>query len=222
MLVGNKEFTNLPRKFNVTITGCLENCCHPETQDIGLVPAFEEIDGQAGERLQRPGRRQAGLGRLHAGGEPRCVRRAGRSGRTVQQITFIFRDHGSRETRTRARLAFLIEDRGVPWFRRELERRVGRRLPKAGADLRKKKHTDHVGIFRQKQAGLNYVGLCVPVGRITTKQMRGVADLADRYGTGEIRLTVGQNVILPGVPDAKIGDLTEEPLLQELPYNPSP
>jgi ferredoxin-nitrite reductase len=51
--------------------------------------------------------------------------------------------------------------------------------------------------------------------------MSGMADLADRYGTGEIRLTVGQNVILPGVSDAKIGDLTEEPLLQELSYNPS-
>ncbi len=46
LIVGNREFTNLPRKFNVTITGCLENCCHAETQDIGLVPAYRELDGQ--------------------------------------------------------------------------------------------------------------------------------------------------------------------------------
>src|SRR6202035_2316983 len=46
MLLGNKEFTSRPRKFNVTITGCLENCCHPETQDIGLVPAYRELDGR--------------------------------------------------------------------------------------------------------------------------------------------------------------------------------
>jgi nitrite reductase (NADH) large subunit len=221
MLVGNKEFTNLPRKFNVTITGCLENCCHPETQDIGLVPALKEIDGQqvAGFNVLAGGKQGSG-GYTPAANLDVFVLPS-EAAELCKQITFIFRDHGARETRTRARLAFLIEDRGVPWFRRELERRAGRRLPTAGADQRKKKHTDHVGVFRQKQAGLNYVGLCVPVGRITTKQMRGMADLADRYGTEEIRLTVGQNVILPGVPDAKIGDLTEEPLLQELSYNPS-
>ncbi len=221
MLVGNKEFTNLPRKFNVTITGCLDNCCHPETQDIGLVPALKEIDGQqvAGFNVLAGGKQGSG-GYTPAANLDVFVAPS-EAAELCKQITFIFRDHGARETRTRARLAFLIEDRGVPWFRRELERRAGRRLPAAGADQRKKKHTDHVGVFRQKQAGLNYVGLCVPVGRITTKQMRGMADLADRYGTGEIRLTVGQNVILPGVPDAKIGDLTEEPLLQELSYNPS-
>ena len=53
LILDNKEFTNLPRKFNVTITGCLENCCHAETQDIGLVPAYRELDGPAGQRLQR-------------------------------------------------------------------------------------------------------------------------------------------------------------------------
>jgi nitrite reductase (NADH) large subunit len=221
MLLGNKEFTNLPRKFNVTITACLENCCHSETQDIGLVPAVKDIDGQqvAGFNVLAGGKQGSG-GYTPAANLDVFVAPS-EAAELCKQITFIFRDHGARETRTRARLAFLIEDRGVPWFRRELERRVGRRLPTAGADQRKKKHTDHIGVFRQKQAGLNYVGHCVPVGRINTKQMRGVADLADRYGTGEIRLTVGQNVILPGVPDAKIGDLTEEPLLQELSYNPS-
>ncbi|HEV2968792.1 MAG TPA: FAD-dependent oxidoreductase [Pirellulales bacterium] len=222
MLVGNTEFTNLPRKFNVTITGCLENCCHPETQDIGLVPAIKEIDGKkvAGFNVLAGGKQGSG-GYLPAAGLDVFVAPE-QAADICRQITFIFRDHGSRQTRTRARLAFLIEDRGVAWFRRELERRVGRRLPAAGTDQRKKKHTDHIGVFRQKQAGLNFIGLCVPVGRITTKQMRGIADLADRYGDGEIRLTVTQNLILPGIPDAKLGDLTEEPLLKELSYNPSP
>ncbi len=221
-LLGNEEFTNLPRKFNVTITGCLDNCCHPETQDIGLIPAVKEIDGTsvAGFNVLAGGKQGSG-GYTPAANLDVFVA-PDEAAELCEQITFIFRDYGSRETRTRARLAFLIEDRGVAWFRRELERRVGRRLPSAGIDQRKKKHTDHVGIYRQKQAGLNYVGLCVPVGRITTKQMRGVANLADRYGTGEIRLTTGQNLILPGVPDAKIGDLTEERLLTELSYNPSP
>lgn len=222
MLLGNKEFSNLPRKFNVTITGCLENCCHPETQDIGLVPALAQIDGQevAGFNVLVGGKQ--GSGGYRPASNLDVFARPEEAAEICRQITFIFRDHGSRQTRTRARLTFLIEDRGEAWFRRELERRVGRRLPPAGVDQRKKKHSDHVGIYRQKEPGLNYVGLLVPVGRITTDQMRGVADFADRYGSGEIRLTTTQNVVIPGVSDAKIGDLTVDPLLKELPYNPTP
>src|SRR5439155_358150 len=82
----------------------------------------------------------------------------------------------------------LLEDRGVSWFRAELERRWGEPLLRAGTDLRKKHHVDHLGIHPQKQTphhegpSLYYVGLLVPVGRITTVQLRGVADLAERYG----------------------------------------
>jgi ferredoxin-nitrite reductase len=62
----------------------------------------------------------------------------------------------------------------------------------------------------------------VPVGRITTAQMRGVADLAERYGNGDIRVTVQQNLVIPNIPDHRIGALTDEPLFQELPFDPSP
>jgi ferredoxin-nitrite reductase len=145
------------------------------------------------------------------------------------EITRIFRGHGSRATRVRARLAFLIEDRGAAWFRSELQRRLGQPLLKAGTDMRKKHHVDHLGINAQKRPGrhydgpgLSYVGLLVPVGRITTAQMRGVADLAERYGSGDIRVTTGQNLIIPNIPETRIGALSDEPLFQELPYDPSP
>jgi ferredoxin-nitrite reductase len=137
------------------------------------------------------------------------------------QIVLIFRDHGFRESRAKARLAFLIEVWGVERFRRELERRADRPLLFAGKDERVKQRADHVGIFRQKQKGLNYAGLAVPVGRASSEQMLEAARLAEAYGSGEIRITVGQNLILPNVPDAKIGALTEEPLLKELGYDPS-
>jgi nitrite reductase/ring-hydroxylating ferredoxin subunit len=109
----------------------------------------------------------------------------------------------------------------VERFRRELERRADCPLLSAGRDQRVQKHTDHVGIFRQKQPGLNYVGLAVPVGRITTEQMFQVADLAERYGNGQIRITVGQNLIVPNVPDSKLGDMVAEPILKDLRYDPS-
>src|SRR5262249_41622154 len=144
------------------------------------------------------------------------------------EIARIFRDHGSRASRVRARLAFLIEDRGVPWFRGELAKRLGRTLLKAGTDLRKKHHVDHLGIHPQKKPAhgyegeaLNYVGLLVPVGRITTAQLRGAADVAERYGNGDVRVTVGQNLIIANVPDSRLGALTDEPLFKELPFDPS-
>lgn len=219
--VGNKAFTNLPRKFNVTITACKEVCTHAESQDLALTPALKEIDG-----AQVDGFNVAVGGKLGSGGfriaSPLNVFvTPGEAAAVCSHIVAIFRDYGARELRTKARLAFLIESWGVEKFRNELERRVDRPLASAGMDQRTQKHTDHVGVFRQKHAGLNYVGLAVPVGRMTSEQMLAVAQLAETYGTGQLRLTVGQNLILPNVPDSKIGELTEETVLQELRYDPS-
>jgi nitrite reductase (NADH) large subunit len=228
MLVDNKEFTNLPRKFNVTITGCLENCCHPETQDIGLVPAYRELDGQQVNGFNVLVGGKQGSGGYRPASALDVFVRPEEAAAVCAEITRIFRDFGSRDSRVRSRLAFLVEDRGEAWLRAELVKRLGRPLWKAGTDLRKKHHVDHLGINPQKRSpfqdgpALHYVGLLVPVGRITTAQMRGVADLAERYGTGDIRVTVGQNLIIPNIPETSIGALSDEPPFQELPYDPSP
>src|SRR5262249_33989920 len=141
--------------------------------------------------------------------------------RLCKAITFAFRDHGGRTQRTRARLAFLVEDRGIAWLRAEVGRRFGKLLD-AGTDLRKPHHIDHLGIHPQKGGEKSSIGLLVPVGRLTTAHMRAVADLAERYGTADIRVTVQQNLVIPNVPDVRLGALTDEPLLQELPYDPGP
>ena len=217
LFLGNRAFTNLPRKFNVTITGCLEHCTGGETQDISMTPAL------AGDT---PGLNVAVGGKQGSGG-PVFARaldafvRPEEAAPVCAAIALIFRDHGPREARGRARLAFLVEERGVTWFREELERRLERALPPAGRDTRAATTTDHVGIFRQRQPGLNYVGLKTPVGRLTGAQLLELARLSERYGRGELRFTPLQNVLLPHVPDARLGDLTQEPLLRELPYNPS-
>jgi ferredoxin-nitrite reductase len=229
IIVGNREFTNLPRKFNITITGCLENCCHPETQDIGLVPAYRELEGQQINGFNVLVGGKQGSGGYRPASPLDIFVRPENAAQMCAEIALIFRDHGSRAARTRARLAFLLEDRGVAWFRAELQRRLSQPLLKAGTDMRKKHHSDHLGIQPQKKPGpgydgpaLHYIGMLVPVGRITTAQMRGVADLAERYGNGDIRVTVGQNLIIPNIPETRIGALTDEPLFQELPYDPSP
>ena len=219
--VGNREFTNLPRKFNVTITGCKEACIHAEAQDIALTPATKEIGGAEIKGFNVAVGGKMGSGGFRIASPLNLFVTAEEATAVCSHIVLIFRDHGARELRTKARLAFLIENWGVEKFRGELERRVDRPLASAGKDQRTPKHTDHVGVFRQKQAGLNYVGLAVPVGRMTSEQMLQIAELAEIYGNGQIRLTVGQNIIIPNVPDSRIGELTKEPLLQELRYDPS-
>ena len=221
MFVGNKAYTNLPRKFNVTITGCKEACTHAEAQDIALTPATKEIDGAEIKGFNVAVGGKMGSGGFRIASPLNLFVTAEEAAAVCSHIVLIFRDHGARELRTKARLAFLIENWGVEKFRGELERRVDRPLASAGKDQRTPKHTDHVGVFRQKQAGLNYVGLAVPVGRMTSEQMLQIAELAEIYGNGQIRLTVGQNIIIPNVPDSMIGELTQEPLLQELRYDPS-
>lgn len=222
LFVGNKAYTNLPRKFNVTITGCRENCTHAESQDIALTPATKEIEGESVEGFNVAIGGKMGSGGYRIASPLDLFVRPAEAAQLCSLITLIFRDHGFRESRTRARLAFLIEDWGVERFRRELERRADGPLPSAGRDERLAgRHTDHVGIFRQKQEGLNYVGLAVPVGRISASQLFEVARLAEAYGSGEVRFTVGQNLVIANVPDAKIGDLTKEPLLKDLRYDPS-
>jgi len=222
IFVGNKEYTNLPRKFNVAITGCKENCTHAESQDIALTPATKEIEGSEIKGFNVAIGGKMGSGGYRIASPLNLFARPEEAAELCSQIVLIFRDHGFRESRTKARLAFLVEDWGVEKFRRELERRADRPLLQAGKDERLgHKHTDHVGIFRQQQAGLNYVGLAIPVGRISAEQLFGVTRLAQDYGSGEVRITTGQNLIIANVPDKKIGDLTVEPLLKELRYDPS-
>ena len=217
LFLGNKAFTNLPRKFNVAISGCPDNCTGAETQDIAMTPAVR--GDEVGFNLAVGGKQGSG-GPVFASSCDVFVR-PDEAASMCATIALIFRDHGPREARSKARLAFLIAEWGVDRFRRELEARWKRPLVPAGRDARSAHATDHVGIYRQRQSGLNYVGLKTPVGRVTSAQLAELALLAEHYGAGELRTTPAQNVLIPHVPDANLGALLEEPLLRALPYNPS-
>jgi ferredoxin-nitrite reductase len=220
VFVGNKAYTNLPRKFNVTITGCRENCTHAETQDIALVPATKEVGEEAAQGFNVLVGGKLGSGGYRIASALDVFVTPDEAVEVCNAIVLIFRDHGFREARNKARLAFLLDDWGVARLREVIESRIGRRLVEAGCDARLPKANDHIGVFRQKQWPLNYVGLLVPVGRVTGDQLQEVARLAAAYGTGEVRLTIGQNLIIPNVPDTKISALTDEPLLRIFRYDP--
>jgi ferredoxin-nitrite reductase len=222
VIVGNREFTNLPRKFNVTITGCTDNCVHLETQDIALGPARKYLhDGQVnGFNIMVGGK--MGSGGFTPARSLDAFVTVHEAAAVCAEITRLFRDYGSREARGRARLAFLIDDWGVERFRDELESRLGRPLERAGRDVRQTSHQDHLGVAPQSERGLYAVGLAVPVGRLTSEQFRQAARLARQYGRGELRLSPGQNLILTHVPDTRLRELLDEPLLAELRLDPAP
>jgi ferredoxin-nitrite reductase len=221
-LVGNRDYSNLPRKFNMAITGCPDNCLHLETQDLAFVPAT--IEGSQGPVT---GFNILAGGKLGSGGyriaTPLDVFVTPLEVVAVTgAILRVFRDHGCRESRTTARLAFLLDEWGEERFRLEVQREVGWVLERAGTDARKTSVNEHMGIYRQKDPGVSYVGLKIPVGRIHADDLQGIASLADNYGTGELRLAANQAVIMPNIPDRVLGDMTDEPLLQRFVYNPTP
>jgi ferredoxin-nitrite reductase len=217
----NKAYTNLPRKFNVTITGCRENCTHGRTQDISLTPAVQILNGEEIKGFNVAVGGKQGSGGYRPASPLNIFVPPEEAAELCSHITLIFSDHGPREARNKARLSFLIDHWGVDKFCQELEKRVSHPLLPGGVEASQDCQTDHIGVFPQKQAGLNYIGMVVPVGRIDTEQLLDVARLADVYGNGEIRLTTQQNLIIPNVPDAKISALRAEPPLAELRCDPS-
>ena len=215
---GNPEFTNLPRKFNITITGCTDNCTHGESQDIALVPAKKA--GRLGFNVLVGGK--MGSGGFTVASPLNVFVELFQAAAVVAELIKIYRDHGPREARSKCRFAFLVEEWGLRRLRAELVARLGRELPFQGRDMRGSTHADHLGVSSQKQVGLVAVGLCIPTGRVSPDQLDELARLSEVYGNGEIRLATSQDAIIPNVSAARITNLLEEPLLKQFSPRPSP
>lgn len=215
---GNPEFTNLPRKFNITVTGCLDNCTHAESQDIALIPAKKA--GRVGFNVLVGGK--MGSGGFTVASPLNVFVEAFQAAPVVVELVKIYRDHGFRKARSKCRFAFLIEEWGLSRLRAELIERLGHELAFQGRDMRSATEADHLGVTRQRQEGFRAVGLCIPTGRVNPEQLDELARLAETYGNGEIRLTTAQNAILPNVPMDAVGGLLAEPLLKEFSPRPSP
>ena len=205
---GNKDFSNLPRKWKTAISGCVSHCTVHEINDVSFVGVRRE-DGSVGFDLWVGG----GLST-----NPMFARRLGVfvTAEQVKEVwagvTSIFRDYGYRRLRTRARVKFLMADWGPEKFREVLEMEyLGYALPDGPAATAVGSGSrDHVGVHRQKD-GKFYVGVAPKVGRVSGTLLTRVAELADRFGEGEIRATVEQKLVLLGVSESDV-----EPLVSEL------
>ena len=223
-LNGNNELYNLPRKFKVSITGCPSWCSYPEINDIGLTPAVRTT--ASGREVGFSVRVGGGLSAdPHLGVRLDAFVQQGQVAAVVRKITELFRDQqGLRESRDRARLKhlFLREGWTAETFLDDLNRRLGYQLdPGVEENVPDDVYRDHVGIHRQKQDGLSYVGLSVLRGRMTAAQLHAVAGLARRYGSGELRTTVMQNLVLVNVPTNQAQELAKELLAIGLPVEGS-
>jgi ferredoxin-nitrite reductase len=213
---GNREYANLPRKFKISITGCVEDCAQAEINDIGMWPA-RAPDGSLGFNLLVGGGLSDGE-RMASDLDVFVAQdQAVEAARAIAQV---FGELGNRENRGQARLRYLVQELGAEGFRAELAARARFELVPAGEDLTRRYRGDHVGVHAQKEAGLFYVGCSVPVGRMNGIEMVEAARLADTYGDGTVRLSGDQNFIVTGVPEERLEDLLAEDLLQK--YSPYP
>mmetsp|Transcript_12904 Transcript_12904/g.19428 ORF Transcript_12904/g.19428 Transcript_12904/m.19428 type:complete len:609 (+) Transcript_12904:35-1861(+) len=213
---GNPVYCNLPRKFNIAVSGNRDDYAHTHINDIGLVPTAHAETGEMGFNVVFGGymsiKRVAESiscdiwvpATLHA------VRAL------VTATLRIFRDEGDRSDRQKARLMWVIESYGAAAFREKLLAEpalagvdVAREQPKPTSPYERR---DLLGVHTQPNGKLR-VGVHVPTGRLSAEEAVQLAALADSYSGGELRLTVEQNVILPNVDEAQLEALSAEPAL---------
>jgi sulfite reductase (ferredoxin) len=214
----NPEFTNLPRKYKSAISGCAAQCTAHEVNDVSFV-GVTGPDGTPGFDLWVGG----GLST-----NPMLAQRLGvfvSPGRVPEVwagVTRIFRDYGYRRLRSRARLKFLVADWGTERFREVLEKEyLGGALPDGPAPPTPPAGTrDHVGAHPQRD-GRYYLGLAPNVGRTSGTQLWQVADLAEAYGSGQVRTTTTQKLLILGVPGDNVAELADELAARDLQVRPS-
>ncbi|MFC4776059.1 nitrite/sulfite reductase [Paenibacillus sp. GCM10023252] len=215
----NRDFSNLPRKYKMSISSSIYNNAHAEINDLAFVPATKVIDGE--EVIGFHAYVGGGLSaKPHLAKELDIFVRPEEVLKVSVGVTTIFRDHGYREKRHHARLKFLVADWGVEKFKEELIKLIGEMPSKGENKIIGWQAAYYDGVFPQKQEGLNYIGLNVPVGRTNSDEFEQLADLADKFGDGTLRTTMSQNILLSGVPDDKVEEVLAAPVLQRLTPNP--
>ena len=209
-ILNERGLYGLPRKFNVAFDGAGLVPVLEDTNDIGFqaVAVKEGFGPEAGVwfRLTLGGI----TGHHDFGRETGVIVKPDELAEVADAIVRVYIENGNRSDRTKARLKYVLDAWGMEKFIAAVEERLGRKLTKVPAEaLAPRPAFDrfaHIGVHRQKQEGLNWIGVTVPVGRMTVEQMRGLAAVARDFGDGDLRLTVWQNLLISGVADANIAD----------------
>ena len=201
-ILNHREMYGLPRKFNISFDGAGKVPTLEDTNDIGFVAV--RAGGEVLFRLQLGGI----TGHLDFAHETGVLLKPEECVKVAGAVVRAFATHGDRTNRQKARLKYVIDRMGRDAFLKEVEREHGTPLRRAeGKVLEPRPLADkhgHIGVHPQKQPGLNYLGVVLPVGRVTSEQMRGLAAIAERFGSGTLRLTVWQNLLISDVADRDV------------------
>jgi sulfite reductase (ferredoxin) len=212
-LTANPEFYNLPRKFKISATGCPSWCSYPEINDVALTALKRTVDGK--DEIGYSVRVGGGLSN-----EPHLAVRLNafipqdKAYDVVRTVCEIFREQTDlRQSRTHARIKYLFTKFG--WTPEKMletiEEKLGTRFdPCDEGPVADDVYRDHVGVHRQRQDGLSYVGATVLNGRLTAAQLHQLASLAETYGDGQLRATIMQNIILVNIPNDMAHALAKE------------
>ncbi|MGH3241716.1 MAG: nitrite/sulfite reductase [Spirillospora sp.] len=215
--IGSPEFSNLPRKYKTALSGCTAHCTVHEINDIAFVGVVNEA-GETGYQVFVGG----GLST-----NPMFAQSLGVFVKPEQAtevwhgVTSIFRDYGYRRLRSRARLKFLMKDWGAAKFREVLEKEyLGYALPDGPEPPAPLPHRDHVGVHPQRDGNF-YVGFAPRVGRVSGEMLGVIGELADRYGSGRVRTTLEQKMVILDVPAENTEALADELAKHDLQVRPS-
>ncbi len=209
-ILNDRSLYGLPRKFNVAFDGAGSIATLEDTNDIGF---------QAVEVLPGAGVEPGIWFRLILGGitghkdlarDTGIVVRPDEAIAVADAIVRVFIETGDRTNRAKSRMKYVLDAMGFDAYLALVEAKLGRTLARLdAAHVAPRPAYDrqaHIGVHPQRQAGLNWIGIVLPVGRMTSDQMRVLASIARECGDGDIRLTVWQNLLISGVPDAKVAD----------------
>ena len=202
-ILNSRDMYGLPRKFNVAFDNGGAISVVADTNDIGFL-AVRVSDEQAVP---------AGIyfrvvlcgitGHKQFASDCGLLLRPDQTVAVAAAMIRVFNDNGDRTDRKKARLKYLVDKWGVERFLAETERRLAFpliRYPAEACEPRKPiDRAGHIGVHAQMQPGMHYVGLVVPVGRLPVAHALAIADIADRFGSGEVRLTVWQNLVIPNI-----------------------
>lgn len=203
LVVNSTEFYDLPRKFNISFdSGGLIGVAE-DTNDIGMRAV--KMNGEVYFRILLGGV----TGHQEFAEDCGFLCRPEDAVDVCAAITRVWIQHGKRDSRTKSRLIYLIKEWGYTKYMEETQRLLGFPLIPLDESLLEPSQKPfvphpHVGPHPQKQAGLNYLGVYIPVGLLQSEEARSLAQIAEDFGNGELRLSIYQNVIIPNIPDEKL------------------
>jgi ferredoxin-nitrite reductase len=207
-ILNNRDMYDLPRKFNIAFEGGGAISGVADTNDIGFM-AVRVREGKGVEPGIYFRVELAGItGHQQFAKDSGILVKPNESVAVAAAIVRVFIENGDRTNRKRARLKYLIDKWGIPRFIEEVEKKLAFPLVRFPLEQCEQRNVPfshgHIGVFKQAQQGLNYIGAVITVGRMKPRQMRRLADVAQNYGSGELRLTVWQNLLIPNIPDAYV------------------